>query len=699
MKRIYIRSLLLFLFASLAMTFSFAITPEKAAATTEASTAAHTAVLTTNRADGTANYTVTGLDLTSDTAVTVNAVNNTTKKTAFEQTISLDETNCKEGTLTGTISLSDLKYEFANYTISVTIGTQTLTAGTADFTIHTKKAALSISGNAGSAVRTASFVSKEDTDDVLVPGTGNKISIQIWNKNRAESTAATVGKAMTLKAGQTWSVNVSKSGNHYGKWCAKAIVTNSNWDTQYTLASTEYTVAPSCTSFTTKKTNALEKKQAFAIELKGLKNVFGVKGVTFQVFNSAGKQVATLSGKKKTSSYYYKEVTIKTLKYNLDLYTIKAIVIDNNNKTYSLAVKAKADQRIKKGTLTVSKKKNATCTYKITGAYVPGNIKKIEFVLYQIVKGKKTKLGTYKAKASSNKKNYSVKVKNESKGTFEVRAFATSAWKSRLLLKKTKFKLKKSDLGKNGWYYEKYKGKKYKFYYINNEKQTDLTKILKLKKSSSSHQNKFYIEVNRAACVVTIYMYNDETNKYDIPVKTCSVCVGSDIWTVAGTGGLHEKSAYTPIGTYSVCTNGQSVKYTMKPMHEPDGSTVYARWATHIVGNVYFHSIAVGTQSHYALPAVTYNKLGRPASAGCIRMAVADAKWIYDYTSTGNTIKIVKGSTKKPGPLGKAKTIKVKGGINYDPTDPGVPDSRKKKDYKAKRISGYLTKKGKKVGY
>ena len=80
-------------------------------------------------------------------------------------------------------------------------------------------------------------------------------------------------------------------------------------------------------------------------------------------------------------------------------------------------------------------------------------------------------------------------------------------------------------------------------------------------------------------------------------------------------------------------------------------------------------------------------------------LLLPDAKWIYDYTSTGNTIKIVKGSTKKPGPLGKAKTIKVKGGINYDPTDPGVPDSRKKKDYKAKRISGYLTKKGKKVGY
>ena len=656
MKRTYIRSLLVFVFASLFLTFSFVSTPAKAAAAATEAPSTHKAVLTTNRAAGTANYTVTGLDLASDTALTINAVNSSTKKTAFTKNVTLNETNCKEGTFTGSITLADLKYAFANYTVTVTIGTKTLT------------------------------------------GTGNQISIQIWNKNRAESTAVTVGKAMALNANQNWSVDVSKSGNYYGKWGAKAVVTNSNWKTQYTLASTEYNVVPSCTSFVTKKTKALEKKKAFAIELSGLTNVFGVNGVTFQVFNSDGRQVATLSGKKKTASYY-KEVTMKTLKYNLDLFTIKAVVIDSNNKTYTLAQTTKADQRMKKGTLTVTKKKNATCIYKLSRAYVPGNIKKVEFDIYRIKNGKKKKLGTYKAKASSNKKTYTVTVKNEAKGTYEVRAFATSAWKSRLLLKKTKFKLKKSDLGKNGWYYEKYKGKKYKFYYINNEKQTDLTKILKLKKSSSSHQNKFYIEVNRAACVVTIYMYNDETNKYDIPVKTCSVCVGSDIWTVAGTGGLHEKSAYTPIGTYSVCTNGQSVKYTMKPMHEPDGSTVYARWATHIVGNVYFHSIAVGTQSHYALPAVTYNKLGKPASAGCIRMAVADAKWIYDYTSTGNTIKIVKGSTKKPGPLGKAKTIKVKGGINYDPTDPGVPDSRKKKDYKAKRISGYLTKKGKKVGY
>ncbi len=202
---------------------------------------------------------------------------------------------------------------------------------------------------------------------------------------------------MALNANQNWSVDVSKSGNYYGKWGAKAVVTNSNWKTQYTLASTEYNVIPSCTSFVTKKTKALEKKKAFAIELNGLTNVFGVNGVTFQVFNSDGRQVATLSGKKKTASYY-KEVTMKTLKYNLDLFTIKAVVIDSNNKTYTLAQTTKADQRMKKGTLTVTKKKNATCIYKLSGAYVPGNIKRLNLIFTGLKTVKRKSLAHTKQK-------------------------------------------------------------------------------------------------------------------------------------------------------------------------------------------------------------------------------------------------------------------------------------------------------------
>ena len=181
-------------------------------------------------------------------------------------------------------------------------------------------------------------------------------------------------------------------------------------------------------------------------------------------------------------------------------------------------------------------------------------------------------------------------------------------------------------------------------------------------------------------------------------MKTCTVSVGRDVRTCSSAVGLNISSSFTPIGTYSICSNGTASKYSVKPMHEPNGSTVYARWASHIVGNVYFHSIAVGSNSHYALRAKDYNKLGSPASAGCVRMTVADAKWIYDHAAVGTKVKISVGKSSKPGPLGKNKAIKISSSIKYDPTDSYISDAQKKKDYKAKRISGYITKSGKKVG-
>lgn len=245
---------------------------------------------------------------------------------------------------------------------------------------------------------------------------------------------------------------------------------------------------------------------------------------------------------------------------------------------------------------------------------------------------------------------------------------------------------------KNGWVYEKYNGKDYKFYYENGKKLTDLTSKVSL--------NRLFIELNRAAGVTTVYAYDTETRSYCIPVKAFAVSVGRNISNNSTSKGLTLNSSFTPLGTYSVCSNGVAVKYSLKPMHEPDGSTVYARWATHVVGNVYFHAVAVGSRSHNALNYKSYNKLGSPASAGCIRMTVADAKWIYDHAGTGTEVKIVKGSAKTPGPLGKPSTIKIKSSkVKYDPTDPAISDSAKAKDYKAKRISGYMKKNGTKVGY
>lgn len=660
--------------------------------------------ISTDRAAGQVTYTISGIDLEKTNAMTLQVTDTESKATVLEQSVSLTAENCIDNTYTGNFSLNDLNYTYGNYTVSVIIDENTIPVGNADLSIHTDKISMTIKGTTSAASRTMSLVSRENANDVLVPGEGNQVSVMVWPKSANETTAALVGAKTNLikNSGLAWTANISNAGTAYGTWNAKLVLTNTNNSAvNVKLAQATYSITPTISSFVTSKTKALEKKKSFSLYIYSLKNVYGVRSLSFRIYNSKGKKVATVSGKRKNTSgsQFSATVTMKKLNYKLDNYTIKAVLTDTNGKTKTISKSVSADQRAKSGTLSVTKKqKKASCVYKLTGAYLPGNIKKVDFVLYKVKGKSKKKQDTYTVKSTSGKKKITTTVDNTKTGSYLIRAYGYTAWNKRVLLNEVSYKLKKKDMGKNGWYYEKYNGKKYKLYYINNVKQTDVTKLLKLKKSSSTHTNNFYIEVNRAACTVTVFMKNKDTGKYDLPVKTCTVSVGRDTSTMAGTSALSPKSSYTPLGNYSICTNGQSVKYTMKPMLEPDGSTLYARWATHIVGNVYFHAIAVGSQSHYALSSNTYNRLGSPASAGCIRMTVADAKWIYDYASTGSTVKIIKGSASKPGPMGKNAVIKTKG-VNYDPTDPAVPTSRKKADYKAKRISGYMTKNGTRVGY
>ncbi len=653
------------------------------------------AAITTDRAAGQCNYTLKGVDPEQTTSVTLQVSRKDNKTVALSRPITLNETNCVNKTLSGSFSLSDVKNTYAEYTVAFLTGTSTVSAGVCDFSIHTKNIKLTVTGNKETSTRTVTMTSTEPTGGVIAPGAGNQVSIYAWANGTKESAAKLIGAATNVSGSSlAWTINTSLGGVNYGIWNTKLMLTSkTNKALNMKLAQATYEVNPIFSSLTTTKTKDLEKKKSFGVYLKGLKNPYAIKKVQFYIFNAKGSKVATVTGKSKnsTGTRYYAAISLKKLNYKLEKYTVKAVFTDINNSIKTLDAVATADERVQKGTLSVTKKKKAKCTYKLSNAYIPGNIKKVKFVIF---KGSK-KIDSFKAKGKSGKYTYTMK--NKRTGRFKIRAYGYTSWGTKILLGTESYKLGKKDMGKNGWYYEKYNGKKYKFYYKNNEKQTDLTKILKLKESSSSHTNNFYIEINRAACVENIYMYNEETDKYDIPVRTCTVSVGSDTSTVAGSGGLNTKSYYTPIGTYSICSNGQSVKYTVKPMYEPDGKILYARWATHIVGNVYFHAIAVGSDSHYSLPASTYNRLGTPASAGCIRMTVADAKWIYDYASTGTKVKIVKGNSSKPGPLGKNKTIKSN--VNYDPTDPAVPLSRKKADYKAKRISGYMTKKGVKVGY
>lgn len=189
---------------------------------------------------------------------------------------------------------------------------------------------------------------------------------------------------------------------------------------------------------------------------------------------------------------------------------------------------------------------------------------------------------------------------------------------------------------KNGWYYEN----GYKFYYKNGVKQLDLDGIL-------PKQSNYYIRVNRTMCTVTVYA-QDGKNGYIIPVKRFACSVGLP-------------STPTPKGTYHTLN-----KYRWHTLMGPS----YGQYCTQVVRGIYFHSVAGYNMTSYNLKASDYNKLGSPASHGCIRLCVRDAKWIYDNCGLGTTVNIY--DSVDPGPLGKPSTIKIPSWQNWDPTDPNI---------------------------
>lgn len=177
----------------------------------------------------------------------------------------------------------------------------------------------------------------------------------------------------------------------------------------------------------------------------------------------------------------------------------------------------------------------------------------------------------------------------------------------------------------------------------NGNRRNDLTSIIK---------GPYYVEVDRVNGVMTIFDKNRTT-----PVKSIRVSVGLSYTP-------------TPTGTY---TMSKSMRW--QPLMGPS----WGQYGTHVdgagQGGIFVHSVAGSSQSSYSLPAAEYNKLGNPASHGCIRCCVADAQWVY-YNCNGATIRIFDGTYKSDevfkGPLGRRALVPLRGSMNFDPTDPAV---------------------------
>ena len=137
----------------------------------------------------------------------------------------------------------------------------------------------------------------------------------------------------------------------------------------------------------------------------------------------------------------------------------------------------------------------------------------------------------------------------------------------------------------------------------------------------------------------------------------------------------------TPVGHYTIY---ERYEYKLLGSEEED-TLCFGFWACRFYKGHLFHSVPINynagydkAKGHRMTNMRSYQKLGTPASHGCVRMTVADAKYIYDL-SQFETVNVWvtknNGPTpKKPPKINWSMPYTNKQGYGWDPTDPD-PDN------------------------
>ncbi|MBR1457479.1 MAG: L,D-transpeptidase family protein [Oscillospiraceae bacterium] len=157
----------------------------------------------------------------------------------------------------------------------------------------------------------------------------------------------------------------------------------------------------------------------------------------------------------------------------------------------------------------------------------------------------------------------------------------------------------------------------------------------------------YYLKVNVKANTVTVYMC-DDNDEYTLPVRAM----------VCSTGSATPRSGLYALGW----------RQTWQTLF----GNVYGQYVTQITGNILFHSVpytSFGDKG--SLEYWEFDKLGTSCSAGCVRLQVKDAKWVYNNRDSIVAVEFY--SSSDPGPLGKPSAPKIsdnKRCRGWDPSDP-----------------------------
>ncbi len=118
-----------------------------------------------------------------------------------------------------------------------------------------------------------------------------------------------------------------------------------------------------------------------------------------------------------------------------------------------------------------------------------------------------------------------------------------------------------------------------------------------------------------------VYVYKWDGSSYSEQVESFKCSTGMEGYD-------------TPTGTYQ-----SGGKVTYDEWYYFSDYNCYAKYAYRIVGGILFHSVLYNSSKKGPTNSSVRN-LGRRASHGCIRLAVEDAKWIFDNCPLGTTVVI-----------------------------------------------------------
>jgi len=161
--------------------------------------------------------------------------------------------------------------------------------------------------------------------------------------------------------------------------------------------------------------------------------------------------------------------------------------------------------------------------------------------------------------------------------------------------------------------------------------------------------NKYYIIVDKADYAFSVYTY-DSNNQYTKLVVTFPCALG-------------RSSKMTPSGKFKIGSKGEWKIWS-------DGE--YSPFYTSYTSGLYFHGPIYTAKSGDTLVASSYNQIGTPSSAGCVRTTYRGARWVYYNCPSGTVVEVVASSSMVSYP---GKPDIDPNYPTWDPTDPNKPNA------------------------